>query len=372
MRIKSSLLVSLGAMSLISLTAQAQTVADASLSSESVKPTLVSADAASTPKISLATSGTAEASAVPEAINAPIVRPIDAMSRAAAVYGTYQGDVSTVRNKPFASAKDIESATLNLGGQDADQLSKGWLAYSALVASQSDEFRDAVRELASYYGRDRVLLGLRNDYTYVQSLAGSEEAVDAAATALGNDSDRIKFAASYVQEQAYSLQASGWAKRKVGARKQSILSSLGTGRSVDGDLLATLASEEGDTALNLAGKSGAPSMWEGVQAAAKTIRFPTLTGGSIGGDSAKRSLAREDLAHRINTLAAYRLLGVEGESASQLQTALADRSSKRCLVKAQLNLQQCVAAVHNQYELPFCISEHALTEVKTCMDKIVE
>ncbi|MEO1028520.1 MAG: hypothetical protein AAFX02_05625 [Pseudomonadota bacterium] len=365
MKAVSSLLLCVGAVSAAAMFAHAQTVTDVSLKTEPAKATIV-ADASAT------VSAVSEASTMPEAINAPIVRPIDTMSRAAAVYGTYQGDVSTVRNKPFSTAKDIETAVTSLGGQDSEQLSRGWLAYSVLVASQSDKFRDAVREVAAEYGKDRVLLAIRRDNSFATQLYGSDDAVKAAMTALDKDSQRINTAASYVKEQAYSLQSAGWAKSKVGGRKQSIIADLGTGRSVDDALLTALASDEGDIALNHAGKMGAPSLWEGVQKAAQTIRFPTLTGGSFGQQVEQKSAARADLAHRINVMAAYRLLGFDGEGPNQVQMSLADPLSKRCVVKAQLNLKQCVAAVHQQHELPFCISEHALKEVSSCIDNIVE
>lgn len=367
MRVSSSLLTGLGAVFLLAQPVLAQEASDAT-GADAQQPIVV-ADATD-PKTSSSAPILSQQQTAPvvEASSAPAPRPVDTMSRAAAVYGTYHGDVSNVRQKPFSSVNDIESALTNLGAQDSNQLSRGWLAYSALVASQSDEFRDAVRDIEGFYGRDRVLLGLRNDYKYAGTLDGSTKAVNSAISALESDTKRIDIAAAYVKEQAYTLQSAGWAKSKVGARKDALISELGNGRSVDGNLMRALASDEGEQALAKAGQVGAPSLWEGVQTAASTIRFPLLNNNAFAGNREAELKARQDVANRINTLAAYRLLGIEGDSASQLQTALADPTSERCLVKAQLNLRQCVAAVHQQHEVPFCISEHALAEISGCMD----
>ena len=367
MRVLTSLLSGLSAAVLISQAGIAQTDGDEGTSGvpQATSTSINSADG-SAPLLASTSAPVVEAS------SAPVPRPIDTMSRAAAVYGTYHGDVSDVREKPFSSVGDIEGALTSLGAQDSDQLSRGWLAYSALVASQSEEFRASVRDIEGFYGRDRVLLGLRNDFTYAGTLDGGTEAVNAAISALDTDTKRIDIAAAYVKEQAYTLQSAGWAKSKVGSRKKALLASLGQGRSVDTGLMQALASDEGAQALAQAGQAGSPSLWEGVQSAAQTIRFPLLDGALFNSGHEEELRARQDIANRINTLAAYRLLGIEGQDANQLQTALADPASERCMIKAQLNLQQCVAAVHQQHEVPFCISEHALAEISECMDVVTD
>ena len=78
----------------------------------------------------------------------------DASSESAAVYATYQSEVTDVKTKPLSSAGDIDHALNSLGGHNPDQLSKGWISYSALIASQDPEYRAAVRDIADFYGRD--------------------------------------------------------------------------------------------------------------------------------------------------------------------------------------------------------------------------
>ena len=57
----------------------------------------------------------------------------DPISDTAAVYGTYQSEVTDVKEKPFASAKDIDEALLSLGGRPqcpsrSTRLSRPWLS----------------------------------------------------------------------------------------------------------------------------------------------------------------------------------------------------------------------------------------------------
>ncbi|MCD8491806.1 MAG: hypothetical protein LRY51_07825, partial [Geovibrio sp.] len=67
----------------------------------------------------------------------------DVISSSAAVYATYQSEVTDVKAKPLGSANDIDNALNSLGGHNPDQLSKGWISYSALIASQDPEYRAA-------------------------------------------------------------------------------------------------------------------------------------------------------------------------------------------------------------------------------------
>ena len=68
----------------------------------------------------------------------------DPLAKAAALYATYQGEVTDVKTNGFSSARDIENSLNNLGGHNPEQLTQGWMAYSALVAAQNPEFRAAV------------------------------------------------------------------------------------------------------------------------------------------------------------------------------------------------------------------------------------
>ncbi|MEM7767804.1 MAG: hypothetical protein AAF253_09990 [Pseudomonadota bacterium] len=298
----------------------------------------------------------------------------DPISEGAAVYATFHSDVSNVRNKPLASASDIETTLNNLGGQNPDKLSSGWLAYSAMIAAQDPEYREAVRDIASFYGEDSLRLGLRNDIRYARTLSGGTGAVTSALGATQADRRRLEGAGAYVKEQAYSLQGTSWAKARV-ANTQGLINGMRTtaisGRPVRGEINTAFGGSDIDAVLSKAAGNSTESLWDGVTTAAGAVNFPDLSLGYSGRDARIRA-GKEPIADKIATLAAYRVLGAEDMPASEMRTALKERSTKNCLNMAQLNLHQCVAAAHKQYEVPFCIGEHALTEVGTCIGDVTQ
>ncbi|WP_340692983.1 hypothetical protein [Hyphomonas sp.] len=300
----------------------------------------------------------------------------DPISDTAAVYATYQSDVTDVKDKPLTSAGDIDHALNSLGGHNPDQLSKGWIAYSALIASQNPEYRAAIHDIESFYGRDVFENGMRNDVRYARSLQGGDNAVSSALTATEADSRRLNSAAAYVKEQAYSLQASGWAKAKIGNsgnKARKLDSSQATGIPAKLGLLSAMNAKDIDSVLVQAGSSGAPSLWDNVSGAASAIRFPAAMTSGLTGNRKRVKFGKEPVADQIATLAAYRVLGASTEkNASQINAAMAERETKGCLNMANLNLQQCVAAANQQYEVPFCIGEHALSDVGKCIGSVYQ
>lgn len=313
--------------------------------------------------------------AAPAPAAAPLAGP-DALARAAAVYATYQGDVTWVRDNPLSSVEDIERALNSLGTQNTDGLTRGWIAYSALVANQTPEFIEALRKADAYYGRDRMLRGLANDGRYARSFAGADTAVSRAVAAIAADSRRITSTGAIVKEQAYSLQSQGWAKKRFvnpAAKVELLSASALSGRPLDPGFLGAVASPDFAQSLSGAGLSQA-SLWEGVTTGASALKFPTLGLSGLSSVPIRRvRVAKDPVADRIATLAAFRALDASGpEYASQLAPILREQDTESCLVKAQLNLQQCVIAVHDQFEVPFCIGEYALTEIGNCLGDIAQ
>lgn len=299
----------------------------------------------------------------------------DPISNSAAVYATYQSDVTVINNNPLSSAKDITSALDNLGGHNPDKLSKGWIAYSALIASQDPEYRAAVKDIENFYGRDALTTGLRNDKRYARRLAGGNNAVSAALSATEADSRRLNRAAQYVKDQAYSLQAFGWAKKKIG-NSGSIATKLGNrqagGVAAKSGLVRALSAADINLSLAQAGRMGAPSMWENVTGAASVVKFPAGLNSGLTGSRKRVKYGKEPIADQIATLAAYRILGNQGTSSSQIHNAMSERKTKTCLNKANLNLNQCIAAANQQYEVPFCIGEHSLSDVGKCIGGVYQ
>ncbi|WP_139792297.1 hypothetical protein [Henriciella litoralis] len=298
----------------------------------------------------------------------------DAISSAAAIYANFHDHVTDLKQNDFSNADEIQEALSALGTQNSDQLARGWVAYSALVASQDPEFRAAVRDIEGFYGPDTVAQGLQNNVRFARSLNGGNSAVRAALSATEADSIRLKSTAEIVKEQAYSLQASSWAKGKMGnsgavatrLRADSLVT-----RPPRSDLATTFSAPNIDNVLATAGKSGQSSFWDKLGGASRSvINLPTITSPFSRSSEKKLAYGKEPVADQIATLAAYRIIGNDGLHVTPAPTTMSDSETAACLNMAQLNLQQCIAATHQHFEVPFCIGEHALADVGRCISKV--
>lgn len=297
----------------------------------------------------------------------------DPLARAAALYATYHDEITDIQTNGFRSALDIDRSLKNLGGHNPGQLTQGWISYSALVAAQNPEFRAAVRDIESYYGRDVFISGLGRDVRYARSLNGGNAAMREALSTVHADSRRLLGAAAYVKEQAYTLQASGWAKGRLGnssAIASSLLTSTQMGIPARADLVTALQSSDLKPVLSQLGAIRSGSVWENVSHAASAIRLPSALSRLAQGQPRSLATGREPMADQITTLAAYHILEAQPTRVNSMRLAIADPQTENCLNMANLNLQQCVAAAHKHYEVPFCIGEHALSDVGKCIGKL--
>ncbi len=187
------------------------------------------------------------------------------------------------------------------------------------------------------------------------------------------DSRRLLGAAAYVKEQAYTLQASGWAKGRLGnssAIATSLLTSTQMGIPARADLVTALQSSDLKPVLSQLGAIRSGSVWENVSHAASAIRLPSALSRLTQGQPRSLATGREPMADQITTLAAYHILEAQPTRVNSMRLAIADPQTENCLNMANLNLQQCVAAAHKHYEVPFCIGEHALSDVGKCIGKL--
>jgi hypothetical protein len=290
------------------------------------------------------------------------------LQSAAAAYGEYQGEVTAIRAAPLSGASQLDKALSTFGGQNTDQLSSGWIAYSALIASQNKDFAEAVRDIDGFYGRDRVMTGMRNDVGYARTLEGGEEALQTALTVNSQDATRISSAAAFVKDQAYKLQNIAWGKSRfkdpTGVANKLKLSAK-TARPIADSAQKVFAAPDINTMLASAAKSPSNgSAWDKLSmitasapAAALTAIAPAQTSQSA---RMKVQPKFEGTANRIVTLAAFHVLEAEKSHQETVQTAMKDRQMYECIDWAQLQLQACVSAAYTRADMSFCLAQHAL------------
>lgn len=301
-----------------------------------------------------------------------IAQAKDPVSEKAAVYMTYQSDADEVGEKPFKSSGDIDAALATLGSYNADQLTRGWISYSALVASQDPDFRANVRDIEAFYGRDRVVNSFASGGGYARSLKGGDDAVDAAIAVTDEDLARLYSNAAIVKEQGYSLQGYGWAKSRIrdgNKRAENVKLLQGKGQAADNLILAALVAPS-TTPLSDTNAAGVTTAVATASDVATAVRLPSfLTGGFTGGKK-KVKYGKEPVANQIASVAALRILGADSVEEAKLSRVMLEPTVQSCMKMQNLQLQGCVAGVGQEFEVPHCISQHALAEIADCLGAV--
>jgi len=301
----------------------------------------------------------------------------DLISRAAASYGTFQSNVGDIHRRGLNSRADVENALDTLSGQNSAQLSRGWVAYAAMVASQSPELRTSIREVVAAYGARTIASGLQADRRYVRrDLNGGEAAVSLAFSAMNADSRRLNRTASYFREQAFALQGASWAKTRLrrnemNAKIDTFMASSRGERAPRSEIVTALNLSSTNSALVQAGNPGAPSLWDGSIDANTGIRFP---GRSATIQTARRTSGvtrrgPNPAADLVATLAAYRIMGAGPELSGQIRATMGEGPLSPCIRSSQLNVNQCIASNAFPFETVDCIGKHAIGEVSECFSE---
>jgi hypothetical protein len=297
---------------------------------------------------------------------------------AAAAYADYQGEVSRIRSVPLAGADELDKALNTFGAQNPDQLSSGWIAYSAMIAAQDKEFASAVRDIDGFYGRERVVSGMRNDVGYARTLKGGEKALQTALAVNSRDTSRISSAAAFVKDQAYKLQNIAWGKSrlkdaggvatklKISAKVVRPIADAAQKFFAAPDLTATLASATTTPADN-------SSIWDkfSLITASAPASVLTVVAPSVAAPlTLKVDPKREGTANRIVTLAAFHVLEAETSNTADVQAAMKDKTTFDCIDWSQLQLQACVSAAYTRADLSFCLAEHAIGQAGACFSSV--
>ncbi len=298
---------------------------------------------------------------------------------AAAHYGEYQSEVSGIQSKPLQSAPELDKALDTFGAQNPDQLSSGWVAYSAMIAAQDKDFAAAVKDIDAYYGRDRVMTGMRNDVGYARTLKGGDKALQVALSANSRDASRISSAAAFVKEQAYKLQDVAWGKSRLkdagGTANQLKLNAKTVRPITDAAAKLFAGPDLGVVLASSANNTGSQSVWDKISvftASAPAAALSQIAPG-IGQSSAmKVDPKRESTANRIVTLAAFHVLEADKSNKDDVKAAMKDKPTFDCIDWSQLQLQACVSAAYTRADLSFCLAEHAIGDAGACFQGVAK
>ncbi len=297
------------------------------------------------------------------------------LQTAVTAYAAYQNDVSELRAGRVGNANELETALDRVARHNRDALTRGWVAYGASTAAQSPAFVQGVRDAAAYYGRDAVIWAVSVDPSYARGLRGGNEATRMLLDSAKADSARIIAVADRYQEMAYTIQRQRWANSvapQQAARVQRVRS-LGRAGAPIAALPSGVSPRLSVTPLSLSPSSdptayGGRRFWDAlrggnevVEVASNPVTFQWRVNATRG-----------EALDRMSAVAALQALDAVDANRSAVSRLISDPRSRDCLEMAQLQLYQCMSAARFRYENAFCLGQHGLRDVGSCIGAVAE
>lgn len=281
------------------------------------------------------------------AITARLPPPValnDSVAQSAAVYLTFTRDMATIQGG-FASPDAVQAALRRGASYDANQISRGLVAYASILALQSPEFVSGVRQAgAEPTVRRQIIDRIVANPEYASTLPGAEAAASLVMSVLEADVIALSAAADSVESDAYNIQYTGDQRH-------------GWGRATPPDREGRLQ------AVKDLSRTILPSASE-----AARLHAASNSGSGLGVTAGRprRAPYAPSVTNAI-AMAALAALGAAGDNARANTEALQyDRASQDCLASSKLNLFQCLAAARPTYEDMFCLGRHVIRDLSTC------
>ena len=261
---------------------------------------------------------------------------------------------------PLLSSDTTREAHKLLSAHSPDALSGGWVAYAALVAADTPEFAEALRDQVNSKKRDKnglrgadaFLARLAVDPTYPRKLKGADEAVDRVLAMTASDVARVETLGEAFKTQAYAMQKTAWGKKAIGpgSKRLTEAASFAASRRLAplAPLQVSMTKGVAAPALETAGDAWSPEWGAKTQAQGNTE-------------------ANADVViDRVLNLAARYAVGSNVNEKLVAVYAKNDHADQ-CLSMTELTLKQCIAATRTPYEEAFCLGEHGLNDVGGCL-----
>ena len=284
-----------------------------------------------------------EAAAIAARLPPPVALN-DSVARSAAVYLTFTRDMAAIRGG-FASPQAVQDALRRGASYDADQISRGLVAYASILALQSPEFVSGVRQAgADPVARRQMISQIVATPEYASTLPGAEAAASLVMGVLEADVLALSSAADSVESDAYNIQYAGDQRN-------------GWGRATPPDRDGRLQAVKDLSRPVLASAAETARLYEASN---------TGSGLGVTAGRTRRAPYAPSVTNAL-AMAALAALGAAGDNAVANTDALQyDRASQDCLASSKLNLFQCLAAARPSYEDMFCLGRHVIRDLSTC------
>jgi len=268
----------------------------------------------------------------------------DGVAQAAAVYVAFMRDVGTIQ-AGFPDAESIQAAIRKGAAYEPNQLSRGMIAYGAILALQEPEFVAGVRAYAADpTARQQLIDSLLADASVATGLAGADKAAGLIIDTIGKDSTTMANIAEAVEGDAYTIQERRdprrpWAVTPVPNRPERI-----------------------EAVKRLSTTPLLPSAEESAR-----LFAAAYTPGGLGVSGNPARAPYTPAISRSLAIAALAALGAGGDDyRAQTEALSSEQTAEFCLNMSKLMLYQCMAASRPSYEDMFCVGRHIARDLATC------
>jgi hypothetical protein len=271
---------------------------------------------------------------------APAVSLSPKLIELASAYRGYMNRTTAI-TPDFTDGAGVARSVQVGASYEPNQLVRGAVAYSAVVALQDKAFVDGVRVYAKDpVQRRQIAYEIMKDPAYAVGISGSDTAAGLVIAALGSDAQRLYDQGKAIKQAAYDTQKQPWSKGEVVGREARLAGAKSASASAMlGDVAETARLQQAST--------GVASL--GLTAAAVPPPYtPTVI----------RGLA----------IAALAVLGEATDAnAEQLMALTHEPNIGMCMSTSKLNLYQCLAVARPNYEDIFCLGQHVMMDTGRCV-----
>jgi len=233
-------------------------------------------------------------------------------------YRVYRRDIDVLRDMTFVSGDEVQGAIDLIMGYEAANLTRGWFAHQALVASRAPGFMDTVRTEAAERGQAAFFASAQRDSRYLWRLSSNTAAINFVFDGLYQDAREARAVGQILNDRAFAY--------------------------MDGIYGTSLPAGTVENASELLG-----------------------TEEYVGDRSYDVPYRAQNVMQRVLEIAARLSLDSSGGQSLNAEGLLyEDRQTNQCLRWARLNLAQCVAAARTTAEEAYCTGKHGLDDISDC------
>ncbi|MFT3727558.1 MAG: hypothetical protein QM759_07035 [Terricaulis sp.] len=285
--------------------------------------------------------------------------PTDPLERAAEAYASFETDISAITAAQVSDADTMDGVLTSAARHDPADLSRGWIAYAALAATQSPTFVRGVQARVRAAGRAPVLRQLMRDATYARRRpGGSAEAIGMVLATMSADAARLTAAADRYDRLSDQLQLNAPFASPDDAHRADRDQRLRITNppALPTAIAARLHVAPAAAPLTDATAFGSAHFWD------------TLAGlAPVNATPMHARADRQAFTDRVLTLAGLSIVGATTQSNARIDALLDDASSRDCLHVQQLEFRQCASVSHTPDEDAACLARHGLRGVAACL-----